>query len=758
VTGTFDPILVALSVVIAMLASYAALDLAGRVTSAVGPSRLRWLAVGATVMGIGIWSMHFVGMLAFHLPVPIGYGLWLMLLSVVVAILASLLALLVVSRPELGWRTMISSALLMGAAISGMHYIGMASMQVPARMTHTRIAVVLSVIIAVIASLAALWLAFRFRSDVSSRGKLLKIVSAMVMGVAIAGMHYTAMSGARFGPPNTATMPSGADVLATGQLALVVVIGAMLIILLALVGAAFDRNILRAQLKFRNEAEKSLRISEEYFRTLTENSPEIIIVLNRDGTIRDLAGKPAGSSAPPAETPPTSIFDHIHPDDRAEARRMLAITLSHPRQTQTVVLRARLGDEMWRTIEAHATNLLDRPPVSGIVVNGRDITNRVQLEDQLRQASKMEGLGRLSGGIAHDFNNVLTVIRGNTELLLADRSDTAATKEELREIQEAADRAASLTRQLLAFSRQQVLEPRPLNLNDSIAEMQDMLARLIGEHIEIITNLEPALGVVMLDPSQIEQVILNLAVNARDAMPEGGQLVLDTVNVDVSTESAQINGVPPGRYVRLTVTDSGQGIQPDVLPHIFEPFFTTKLVGNGTGLGLATVYGVVQQGGGYIRVLNARGAGTSFEIDFPRSSRTLPVEEPVFLKGALPQGTQTILVVEDQAPVRRILTRGLKRLGYSVLEADGGAQALRLMTEHPGVIHLLLTDVIMPRMGGPELAKRCKAMRPQMRIAFVSGYISDVRTRDDVLGSGIVVIEKPFDADTLARKVSEALA
>jgi CheY-like chemotaxis protein len=253
-------------------------------------------------------------------------------------------------------------------------------------------------------------------------------------------------------------------------------------------------------------------------------------------------------------------------------------------------------------------------------------------------------------------------------------------------------------------------------------------------------------------------VLLNLAVNARDAMPEGGRLVLETANMEITGASTQINDVPPGRYVRLTVTDSGHGIQPDVLPHIFEPFFTTKPVGNGTGLGLATVYGIVHQAGGFIRVFNSPRSGTSFEIDFPRSSRALPAEERPSSKGVLPQGTQTILVVEDQAPVRRILTRALKRLGYSVLEADGGAQALQIMTEHPGIIHLLLSDVIMPRMGGPELAKRGKAIRPQMRIAFVSGYINDVRTRDDVLGSGTVVIEKPFDAETLAKKVRDALA
>jgi PAS domain S-box-containing protein len=758
-SGTFDPILVALSVVIAMLASYAALDLAGRVSSAVGNTRVKWLAVGASVMGIGIWSMHFVGMLAFNLPVPMGFGLSLMLLSVVVAIGASLLALLVVSRPELGWRTMSSAGLLMGVAIAGMHYIGMASMQVPARLTYTPTAVILSVVIAVVASIAALWLAFRFRSEQTARGKLLKALSAVVMGVAIAGMHYTGMAGAHFGPAEPMTMSSGAYVLATDQLAWAVVIGAMFIILLALVGAAYDRNMLRAQLEFREDAEASLRESEEYFRTLTENSPEIIVVLNADGTIRDRGGESTPMRANQSEGGKVeSIFDHIHPDDCADAQRTLEMSLRHPGETQSVILRGMVDGEGWRTFEAHATNLVDHPPVSGIVVNCLDITNRVKLEEQLRQASKMEGLGRLAGGVAHDFNNLLTVIRGNSEALLADRSGDANGIEELREIHEAAERAASLTRQLLTFSRQQVLEPRAINLNESITDMKDMLTRLIGEHIEIVTQLDSSLGWTMLDPTQVEQVILNLAVNARDAMPGGGQLLIETRNVELSGDGAQPDPTATaGRFVRLAVTDNGHGIHPEVLPHIFEPFFTTKLLGNGTGLGLATVYGVVQQAGGHIRVVNGPSSGTEFQVDFPRTDAAAQPKEVSEVTELPPKGTQTILVTEDQSPVRRILKKGLGRLGYTVLEADGGEQALRIIAEHPGVIHLLLTDVLMPKMGGVELARRASALRPQMKIAFISGYINDGLTRDAMLGPGTVFIEKPFDSLTLARKVAEAL-
>jgi signal transduction histidine kinase len=381
-----------------------------------------------------------------------------------------------------------------------------------------------------------------------------------------------------------------------------------------------------------------------------------------------------------------------------------------------------------------------------------------QLEDRLRQAHKMEAVGRLAGGVAHDFNNLLTVIRGNTDLLIDREGADDFHRKCLEQIQKAAVRAVSMTRQLLAFSRMQVLQPRILDLNVIVVDMGKMLPRLIGEHIEYSFSAEPHLASIKADPGQIEQVILNLAVNARDAMPGGGKLEVRTKNVVVnSEEAAKRPPMIPGSYVLLSVTDTGHGMDEATKAHIFEPFFTTKEVGKGTGLGLATVYGVVKQSGGFIWLISSPGNGATFEIYLPQAAGSVAKPEAETRPSAIPGGTETILVAEDEAGVRELACQFLRVKGYTVLEAAGGHEALEIASRHSGTIHLLLSDMVMPRMNGGDLAARLKAARPGIRIAFMSGY-SEFSRGD--LGKDFPeapVLQKPFSPASLVEIVREGL-
>ena len=387
----------------------------------------------------------------------------------------------------------------------------------------------------------------------------------------------------------------------------------------------------------------------------------------------------------------------------------------------------------------------------------RDVTEQRHLEEQFRQSQKMEAVGQLAGGIAHDFNNLLTAILGNTQLLLRDLPPGDSKRGDVEEIRKASERAASLTRQLLAYSRRQMLQPEVLDLNVVVAEMDKMLRRLIGEHIALVTVLAPDLGRVRADPNQIEQVIVNLAVNARDAMPEGGKLTIETADVDLDEAFAQTHlGSVPGPYAMLAVTDSGVGMDASVRAHVFEPFFTTKEVGRGTGLGLATVYGIVKQSDGYISVYSEVGHGSSFKIYLPRIAQ--PADAPVSPQRSGPaRGTETVLVVEDEPAVLTLSRRALEAQGYVVLAASDAAAALRVVERHGGTIHMLVTDVVMPGLSGRELADRLVAQRPGIRVLYMSGYPGDAVVQHGGLPQGSAFLQKPFSPDTLARKVRDVL-
>ena len=509
----------------------------------------------------------------------------------------------------------------------------------------------------------------------------------------------------------------------------------------------------------RRTAEAALRESEERYRTLVEGVRDIIFALSPEGTIASLNPAFETITGLRREEWVGQPFERlVHPEDLPLALELLGrVVRGELRPASQFRVRTAKGD--YRVGEFSATPQLHEGRLVGILGIGRDVTERVQLEQQLRQAQKMEAVGRLAGGIAHDFNNILTAITGYADLLLEDLGATDPRRQDADEIHKAADRAAGLTRQLLAFSRQQVLQPTVLEVNKLVSDLEKMLRRLLGEDVELGTRLAPTTGRVKADPGQLEQVIMNLAVNARDAMPNGGKLTLETGNVDLD-EAYAADHYPAraGPFVMLAVSDTGIGMSEETQAHMFEPFFTTKEKGKGTGLGLATVYGIIKQSGGFIWVYSEVGRGTTFKLYLPRVEELAERASPAAQAPArAARGTETVLVVEDEAPVRSVARQVLERHGYRVLEAPSAEAALDIVTRYSGTIHLLLTDVVMPGLNGRELAGRLAGLRPDAKVIFMSGYTDDAVTRHGVLEPGSAYVQKPFTPDAIARKVREVL-
>jgi len=379
-------------------------------------------------------------------------------------------------------------------------------------------------------------------------------------------------------------------------------------------------------------------------------------------------------------------------------------------------------------------------------------------EEQLRQSQKVEAIGRLAGGIAHDFNNLLTIINGYTELILARMPGEDRLTRDVNEIRKAGMRAASLTRQLLAFSRKQILEPKVLDLNAIVVDTEKMLRRLIGEDIELIISPAADLRRTKADPGQVEQVIMNLAVNSRDAMPQGGKLILETANVDLDDAYASRHvGVRPGAYVRLAMSDTGCGMDAETMAHIFEPFFTTKGPGKGTGLGLSTVYGIVKQSGGNVWAYSEPGHGTTFKIYLPQAEGEVDRVGRDGRRPGVPKGSETVLLVEDQKELRELVCQMLEMNGYTVVAASDGFEAIEICGKFEGPIQLMLSDVVMPQMGGRELAQRLTALRPDLKVLYMSGYTSDAIVHHGILDPDTAFLQKPFTPDGLAVKVREVL-
>jgi two-component system, cell cycle sensor histidine kinase and response regulator CckA len=509
-------------------------------------------------------------------------------------------------------------------------------------------------------------------------------------------------------------------------------------------------------------AERQRLDSEETLRKLwrsVEQSADMLIIMNRSGVMEYV--NPA--------------FEAFTGYSRQEAIGQALGILKSEQQ------RGELYDEMWKTVlsgnvfrgivmnrkkngetlivEKTLTPLRDGSgEITHFISTGRDITERRKLESELQQAQRMDAIGRLAGGVAHDFNNLLLVISAYAELMLDSLAEDDPLRRNVAEIMAASRRAADLTRQLLAFGRKQMQLLQVLDLNTVIGEITTMLPRLIGEDIELVFSRGEDLGKVKADPVQIEQVVMNLAANARDAMPGGGTLTIETATVRVDEFYLQRHSiVPAGDYVLLTVTDTGQGIAAEHLAHIFEPFYTTKEAGKGTGLGLATVYGIVKQNGGFVWVYSEPGLGTTFKVYLPRVQA--PDSEVRITKPAehSPRGCETLLLVEDEASVRQASRQFLTRSGYTVLEAADGEDAIRASRDHRGPIHLMVTDVVMPRMGGPRLAERLADERPDMKVLFVSGYAENTVLRHGKIDVTTRFLQKPFSLKTLARKVREVL-
>lgn len=503
---------------------------------------------------------------------------------------------------------------------------------------------------------------------------------------------------------------------------------------------------------------KQIAEREELFHLIGENAADMIAVVDVNG--RRLYNSPSyykllGYSA--EELGSTSSFEQIHPDDRQKVADA-AKEAQHSGFCRRVEYRFRHKDGHWLILESTASVAKgSHGEVAKLVIVNRDITERRQLEAQLSLSHRLEAIGRLSGGVAHDFNNLLGVIIGYSEALQQRMSPDDPHREAIDEIRNAGQRAASLTQQLLAFSRKQVLEPKVLDLNTIVVEVEKILGRLIGEDVSLKLVLSSDLAKVKADRSQIEQVLLNLAVNARDAMPQGGTLIIETADVTLDETAARLRPyLVPGPYVLLRVTDTGCGMDAALQSRIFEPFFTTKGKGKGTGLGLATVYGVIKQSGGYILVESEVGKGTTFEIYLPRVEEALEVAPDAKRLVRLGQEHRTILLVEDEPSLRKLTLHTLKDLGYTVYEAKDAFEALEIAKRTENVMDLLLTDVVMPGMSGRSLADTLSPLRPDMRVLYMSGYTDGEIAPHGVLETGTLILRKPFTRDQLMRQVEEA--
>jgi two-component system, cell cycle sensor histidine kinase and response regulator CckA len=563
--------------------------------------------------------------------------------------------------------------------------------------------------------------------------------------------------------PNSAA-PQNSLVLASDFVLVAVLLGLFLDMLStslreALATAVTREHALAHEVEARQLVEAALRESEERYRLITENSSDLISLIDLTGDAEQIYVSPSYQAMLGYD--PASLLgplqpDIVHPDDRKrvfEQYDQLAASGS-----ARVTYRMRHSDGSWRWIELQATAISQHGRYYGVTV-GRDVSDRKHLEAQLMQSQRLESVGRLAGGVAHDFNNLLTAIMGNTELARDSLPDGHPVHADLDEVMKSSKRAAELTRQLLAFARRQIIEPHVIDLNQLILDMDKLLRRLIGAHIELIVHTDPSLWPIRADHGQIEQVVVNLAINARDAMPNGGTLTIETRNAQLDHDYARRHiSVRPGRYVMLAISDTGTGIDDETLAQIFEPFFSTKAPGRGTGLGLATCYGIVKQHGGNIWPYSEPGHGSTFKIYLPQVDAPIEQFPLPTVVDELPRGTETVLLAEDEPSVRMLAARVLRAQGYTVVEAKDGDAALQLARAWVGTpFDLLITDVVMPRMSGRMLAGLIQPLFPASAVLFISGYTDNAIVHHGQLDPGIVFLQKPFSPAALTRKVREVL-
>ena len=522
----------------------------------------------------------------------------------------------------------------------------------------------------------------------------------------------------------------------------------------------------------KRSAEAALRKSEEQYRLIAENTSDLICMVDNQGnytylspSYRDVLGYR------PESLLGQNCLVLIHPDDRRNAEMQALHSISY-QKPESIEIRVKHADGNWKEFETMAnwTYNSEGRRQYGIFVS-RDITERKHAqrtlheseeklrmsEDQLRMSQKLEAVGQLAGGVAHDFNNLLTVISGYSELVLSRLEETDDNRPKVEEIKRAAQRASTLTRQLLAFSRKQVLQPKLFDLNHLVSDMSKMLRRLIGENIEMTTVIGEATP-INADPGQIEQVLMNLVVNARDAMPNGGRLTIETARVEIDEAYASTHlSVQAGPYIMLAVSDTGSGIDAETRKHIFEPFFTTKEQGKGTGLGLSTVYGIVKQSGGHIWLYSELDQGTVFKVYLPAAVEMEAEAPAAQARTPLPRGTETIVIVEDEPQIRNLAVDCLTFCGYDVLSFSNGIEALQLIERLQRRVDLVLTDVVMPKLSGRELSQRIHAIQPSAKVLFMSGYTNDAVVNHGILDGATWFIQKPFTLESLVRRVREVL-
>lgn len=707
---------------------------------------------------MGIWSVHHLAVLALGLPMPHSYHLPSMVMSLLAAVSASVIPLWVISRERMRLHEAVRGSVIMGVGIASMHYAGTASMRLVAPSIYQLAPVALFLCGAIAISWFVLWRGFQLRGAELPLLGPGKLGSAMLLGGAIPLLHYGSIAAGGFeSSVSAADLPHNLGLPAPG--AAVIVFSTLMVLALVIAAALIDRRY-AAQATALQAATTHY---QRFLRQVIDTNPHLIFVKDGEGkyvlaneavaelygtTVESLLGKTDADFNPKRE----EVEQYLRADREVMASQK---PLFIPEEPATC---ARSGETRWfQTVKVPLLS-----PDGGtrqVLGVATDITQRKHLEDQFRQAHKMEAVGRLAGGVAHDFNNVLTIIRGQTEFLLADLPEGDARRADVLEIQQAADRAAVFTRQLLAFSRRQLLQPEVLQLNTVISGMEMMLRRLVGEDVVLLTKLHPDLPLICADPGQLQQVLLNLAVNSRDAMPRGGTLLVETAVVELDANyPRQHPSARTGTHVVLAVTDTGFGMDAATRARLFEPFFTTKEPGKGTGLGLSTVYGIVKQSGGHIWVYSEVDRGTTFKLYFPPHHGAVKASEPERPVVPTPGTGATILLVEDERQVRSTVRRLLERHGYTVMEASNGHDALALITAHGSDIDLVLSDMVMPGMGGTELASRVRALSPTLPVLLMTGYTEEAITRSGARPLEEQIIEKPFSLPTMLEKVRAALS
>jgi PAS domain S-box-containing protein len=741
VIGTYDPYLVALSFAVACLASYTALDLGGRIRVSGRWARLAWLATAAIAMGGGIWSMHFIAMLAFFMPMPVSFDFGLTLLSLVVAIGVTGLGFFMIGTRRATALQFVPSGIFMGIGIAAMHYTGMAAMRMPADLRYDRVLVALSVLIAIGASIAALWLAFR--TTVTWQ----RLLAAVVMGSAISGMHYTGMAAATFIAHPGMDEALGVPSLAQTDLALSIATITFVILLPALVASAFDRKLTRLA-----ERETALlRESEEQLRKLYRETPLPLHAVGVDGRIKQVSDAWLKLLGYPREDiTGRDLTDFMTEDSKRRYDKTVWPRLQLGDDIQEVECRfvRKSGEVLDVLLNAHEERADGKPVrmLGGIV----DITARKRTEEALRRSQRLEAMGQLTGGVAHDFNNLLMVITGAADKLGRTIQDEKVAGS-LEMIATAVKRGKDLTSHLLSFARRQTFETAVLDLTEMLPKFEEMLKRSLRGDIEIRTRTDGGPCRVHVDQGELELALLNLGVNARDAMPDGGILSLAIRRVELFG-GADIDGLR-GTFVAVELADTGVGIPAEALTHVFDPFFTTKGLGKGTGLGLSQVYGFAKQSGGTATIRSEPGHGTTISIYLPATDAPVQVEqktEPVHGEPRTAEGT--VLLVEDSQEVTAILAEYLEQLGFAVDHAWNGSEALQNL-QSKGPYHLVVTDILMPgSVAGLELARIVRGNYSEIPVLLTTGY--SARAQEAVL-EGFSVLQKPYDLQTLSDAIRE---